>query len=677
MTALGDSATLKGDIIIDGVRYPLAKDVGDRKGIAWWRVGSDDEEEDGRLRIVTTKWRQGWQGGMGEMVRLDSNSSGYAYTENMDVSSYGFARLAEARFSGTPTAAPTDAPTYFFEQGGAIFCVTGRRGYRMTVSGTTITITHETDFGASATVGRPDKFLGSWWVPLGASVDYTELTTPATNSYTANSASLRALAFSVYQDGSTARFARAYSTNQVALTSTSPATNTWAAGFSVGDTSSAITNLVDTGVNLFVAKEDNMYVFDGTGNSFPVFNLARGSGDSTNGVGLVALPSTSIGLYNHQSGLHLLSAEIPFLNVGPDGLLSMQEVPGLTLEPFRGRHYESVVYGDWVYTLDRITNPTTRTYILAGRILRGLQAIIWHTYSFFEGASRGLFVDSSQRLWTIEGTNIVARQLGRDGSPNPGTTTNGRGQVSTTHRLVLSSTDFGAPMTVKQLQRVRVTTRGVDSTSPVQVQVIRDGGSIESVGETIASNGAASRWWSPGNNDTCQVATVVLTLTTTANYAPATSDPQIWGVEIDALLRPTAASLNKCVIDCGKVYTNKAEQLDPPREVRDRLTDLIRAASVRITDIDSRIFDYNILEVSDIFVTATPEGEHRYVVEVTLRQRPQISVGIIMESGVQVGVVSDPTTWEVAEGGVLVGSTISVTTVEVAENGTLVGSVEL
>lgn len=672
-------APLGGDVVIDGARYVLARDIQNRPGIAWWTVGSDDEEELGKQRIVTSRWERGWYGGMSEAVRISPDSAGYAFTESMDAHTFGFVRLSERRFSATPTNTVTDSPAFFFEQGGAIFLVNGRFGYRMTVSGTTITITHEVDFGASAAAGRPDKFEGLWYIPLGASVDFAEVTTPATFSTTAAGGSMRALAFSVYQDGSTSKLARGYSTNLVALAATAPLTaGNWGSGFEVGDTSDAITSIVDTGVSLFVAKVDNMYVFDGTGNNYPVFHFARGTGDATNGVGLAAIPSTSTALYNHQSGLHLAASDTVALNIGPDGNIARQAIPGLSLEPFRGRHYETVVYGSWVYSLYRVTDGgSTRTYTLAGRRVQGLQSIVWHTYALFEGAARGLFVDSSQRLWNIEGTTIGFRQLGQDGSPDAGGSSNGRGTVSTTHRLVLPSTDFGFPTTTKQLQRARVTVRGVSTASPAQFRVIRDGGTIENVSAQMTTAGTHSRWWTAGLNDTCIYATPVLEVVTTSGYAPASSDPQVWAVEVDALLLPTGAAIIKGIIDCEAPFSDGQQQIDPPRVIRDRLAELRRTASVTIIDIDGGHVEANVVDVSDIQVAEGPDGVSRYIVEVTMRQRPLESIAEVLESGAQVGMVVEPSNWEVAVSNVLVGTVFEVDVVEVAEAGVLVGSVSL
>lgn len=634
MATRADTTGLRNDIVVNGVRYALGRDVSrERAGLAWWREREAALQDIENGEVLTAEWPFMTPGGMGEIRRLSAQSLGYAFGERIDTSAFGFARLSELRFIKAPTTqTPTDVPTWFIEQGGAIFCYNGRYSWRMTVSGTTITISNDgTDLGAGAAAGRPAKFETFWYIPLGATVVFVELTTPSTNTYTSAAAGEYALAFTTIQDIITARLARAFGTNQVKLAATAPlvAAN-WGSAFEVGDSSTVITSIVETGVKLYVAKEDNLYLFDPRGTGFvePVFNIGQGTGDTTNGRGLYAIPSTETAFYNHQSGLHLVDGNVVMLNVGPDGIRTNGEIPNVSLEPFRGRHYETVVFGDWVYTLYRVTEgASTRTYIMAGEMIGGPDRIMWHTMDIEANWARGLFIDSSQRLWTQVAGTFVVRQLGQNGAPNAGRGSNGRGAASTQHRIFLPATTFyrangdPAPTVLKQLDRIETRHRNLAAAAPLQLTVYRDGGSAENVGTTITSGSQAARYPTEGTNDTFYELMLGLDITTTGGYTPASGDPQIHSVIVRAFARPDKGDLIHFIVDTSRPYGNGSRPIENPLQIRDALQALENGASVAVTAPDGSTLSLNVIKVTDLRMWTDEKGAEQYLLDVVGRQR--------------------------------------------------------
>ncbi len=631
---------LKGDVVIgvdgDGnaVKYALARDVSPTwPGIAWRAEPGVEDQEGSSERTVAAIWDRGFQGGMGEMVRTSPDSIGYAYAERVDCSSPNFFRLAPTRTTVTPTTAPTDAPTFFFEATSAdgtiwIYCINGRYLWKMSVNSSTGVITVETDgrdAGASAAAGRPDLFESEWCLPWGASVDFELLTTVGNagvaDTFVTAGGSMRSLAFATIMDGSTARLARAYSTNLVALAAVDPETaGNWGSAFEVGDSSTAITNMAETGIVLLVAKADNLYIFETPGAATPIFNLGKNTGDSDNGTGLLAIPSTETAFYNHQSGLHLVDGRLIGV-VGPDEIPNMEAVPNVTLEPYKGRHYETAVKGKWVWSLYRVTEgATNRTYVLAGYMLRGPQNIIWHPIDIEGSTARGAFIDSRRLLWTQEGGSFVYRQIGRNGSPDAGAANNGRGAAGTQHRLFLSETRFGLPVTLKQLQVVEIETEGVDATSPVQLRVQRDGGVVTGdVGGTITSDGVFQRYYTASTND--NRFRFIVDITTTGAYAPATSDPKVRAVIGRALPRPNKADVIHFVVDAGKEYGDGTHFPESALAIRNRLRTLENGASVSARDPDGNSLTLNISRVADVSVTTDKNGAIIYRIDCWARER--------------------------------------------------------
>jgi len=429
---------------------------------------------------------------------------------------------------------------------------------------------------------------------------------------------LQALAMATIQDGATAKIARAYSANLVALAATGPLTGgNWGSGFEVGDTSTGIVEMVDTGVALFVAKGDNLYRFDPTGGSYSIFNLPAGVLPSGQGYGLVgvsAIPSTESAFYWHPTGLHLVMGD-RIRAVGIDRIPTWHSFPNVTRPPFGGVHYDTILVGNsWVYSLyDIISSAVERTYLVAGKLSKEGD-ITWHTVDVVESGAtgsywRGLFLDRAQRLWTSQhdyaaSTNtLLYWQLAASGGPVAGPNTSlGYGAASQQHRIFFSETPFyrknGEPVwdRLKTLRVCKVLARGLGATAPLLCQVMRDGGAIETVpsGDAgITAAGYSEKAWVSGTNDTCRLARPVLDITTTAGYTPAAAtDPQILHFEMQAVLQNV-----RFIVDCGMT---EAKGYADAKQIRDNLEKLRGAAGQTLLDPEGATLTVTITKVRDV-----------------------------------------------------------------------------
>jgi hypothetical protein len=583
-----------------------------QRGPAWFREGGKDVQELGREVEI---WDRGWFAGMGETIRVDPRSVGYGFTEHWNMVNYGFARPSGRRVTKAPSQAPSDAPTYFIEEGSAIFMYNGRYSWRMTISSNVITVTDDgNDAGAAATAGQPAKFEGAWFIPLGGSVVFDELTDAANNTYTAADGGYFANAFTIQTKGSTAYLTKGIN-NTVAQIAASPRTGTWGDDFEVGDSTGNVTNLVDTGIVLFVTVDDGgVWRWDSTGVASRIPTMRVENSDQ--GSGLIAMKGTEMAITNHAHGLLAIEGDA-ITQIGPDTFPTNQELPNVTLEPYRLDWYESAIASDdWAYHLGRVTEGgTTRTYIFAENIQGGiLTRGIWHSFDIIDSACRGLFIDSQKRLWTQDGTNIGYWQLGKNGSPEAGRDSIGVGAASQTHRIFFPVVNFGSPLSTKNLMVFEIKTRGIDANFPIQLQVARDGGSLENVGDPIETSGVQKRYWDLGYQDEGFDFLPVLSVTSTSSFAPATDDPQLWAVALRLVPRPSRADKFRIVIDPLQPYADGTPQVETATTIIARFKGLEEQGPVRSIDPQGKEAQIIILNVQEVEMKVGKEVS--YLIEV-------------------------------------------------------------
>lgn len=617
---------LEGDCVIAGHRYPLAvlappSNPRGTPGPAFWREGSDEDQEQSVTAfapnrpagtIVTAQWFIGRKRGQARSFSSRRSGLGVHYA-GWDDSLDNFLRQLPTRYEVTPANAPTDVPTFMFEEDISStlnYYFQQRYTWRVTINASThaMTVVNITDQGASAVAGPMARWLGRWYIPLGASVDFVELTTPSSNTFTAASGSMRSLAFSTTMDSLTPKLARAYSVNQVALAATGPLTAAnWASGFSVGGTDGTIKALAESGVFLFVGKDDNLYAFvSSTGVTQPLLNISGGKAVSRSGLGTIALPSTELVVYNHSSGFHLAEGTSMLMGRGLDGMPTMTDVPGLTLEPYRADIYETAAEGNWVAHVARVVSgASTRSFVFIGDIRTLMGApdnFVWHCVAVEDSWIRGLKITSTKMLLYTYNGKLAHRQLGSDGSPDAGPAAPGRGNASTTSIIVGEATDYGLSFHTKQLREARVLTQGAHSSIPLQIKVMRDGGSEENVGATVetdGTNGVTSRFLTSGSSDQHTRIQPVLSTTTTAGYDPTLRDLRVMGLELDAMVLPDRAGWYRIICRPGLPYSSGVDPLYDAKTGRDRLLALEGAADVLAVDADGQSIRLHVVQALD------------------------------------------------------------------------------
>lgn len=643
MTTRGDVA-LGTDITLNGVRYALANEwtlANEGSALAWRRALSVTDEEDGPTdfgpgrpvpKLLTAEWIIDRKMGHGRAKSSRTRGLGVAASIGWDDSIESYIRLTSSKFSVTPTAPTTDVATYGFEElisATTNYYMTQRYTYRMTVDAAgAITIGNETDHGATAVAGRPRKFDGVWQLPLGMSDTARRLTTPSSNTFDDYTGSQTAFtAFATIMDGAGSGAAKiaGSQTSTVTLIAAAPHSGTWGDSFEVGDSTSRITNLDESGIILVVAKTDNCFIMSSNGVAQPLFNTGSGKGVSTNGLGLVAIPGTEAAGYNHDTGLHFINGLDVYMNRGPDGVPSRVDIPNVTLEPYQMQHYESAYCGNWFYTIGRVTSGgSTRSFIygvdLRTVFNRNPHEMAWHLVGVEDSWVRGLYIDTSKRLWYTTNGTIAYRVLGRDGSPN-GNTSGNYGNVSTTYRVFLEGSDYGMPGVNKQYRGFKINMRGIDADAPAQIESYIDGGSAVNVGSTITANGVTARFYTQNSNDAGYVQQPAIMIATGAGYDVGTDDPQVWSLTGYAMPLYDKADYFRCVIDTGMPYSSGAGSPADSKAQRDALDALKGGVSITGVDPDGNSLSLHIEEVNDLETYQTPIGGIGYIVEVLARER--------------------------------------------------------
>ena len=208
------------------------------------------------------------------------------------------------------------------------------------------------------------------------------------------------------------------------------------------------------------------------------------------------------------------------------------------------------------------------------------------------------------------------------GAPDAGRDSIGRGDVSSTFRNFLPETDFGYPHTPKQLDRLEIVARGIDDTSPIQLQVARDGGALENVGTAITATEVSKRYWTAGVSDSCEKVRIVPTITTTSGYAPSTSDPQILSVIAEATLNPDVSATYHFYVDTGQTLYNGGS-VDDARAMYTDLKALESAASVVLSEgpLGLASTQVNIRSVTAPQILQANGDEFHLVIEVVAQER--------------------------------------------------------
>jgi len=553
----------------------------------------------------------------------DGSETSTATCGNIDMETAGFLNWSAA--SGTAEyifyLALASAENVKF-----VYGASGQRTTKMSVSSNVITVEEQVDHGNDTKCGYGTEFEAVRYQPLGKIANAVKLTAvTASTGDTWGDAGHTAVAYTTQQDGPDAKLARGYSTsattiaNLVALSSDG---STFAGGWEIGDLTTDIVRMVDTGTSFYIGKTDNLYRADPTKISEKI--TSETDVDDAHGTGTVAVHGTDACIYNHGAGEFFFWSNYRPDDIGIDANPFNQPIENITHEPVNGTYLESVLHGDWKYNLYRVTeSTTTKTYVLASHWIAQLGKWLPHSYDRLDGWARGMFIDKSFRLWTANDGTYLYYQLGKDGSPNAGRDNIGYGAASTIYYCYLPEIDAGLEVTQKRLWQFFILTRNISSTCPVQLIVHRDEGAEESVGATITSPGLSKRYWTNGTNDTAIRYRAAVKIVTTAGYTPADEDPQVLVLGNRVKSQADTTGAYDIMIDTGAAYEGDEPQVtQEAKDIRDALLALVGGDAVAVVDPQGNSLTLWFLDVSDFLMRGpNDDGKVHYIVRCQAEER--------------------------------------------------------
>ena len=425
-------------------------------------------------------------------------------------------------------------------------------------------------------IGRAEVFAGATYVPLGDNTGPSVLqklatvgaiSTETADTWQAADTSTWAYACATLTVDGVSKFMRALN-NKVSITASEPKTLSAYTDHDVGDSSDSIMWLTEMSDGLIaVHTTTNLWLWDSDSNAYPVIPgvdtrkriaavgvtsfTTYDDYDGHMGAALsagVLHPSRS-GLWFYQQGR---IQNVAIDQIGQGTLDPYRRVPNISDIPFGNRHYATVVFNQWIYSIYKPTgfSNTTNVHIMCGYYQNG--EITWRTLLTNAFDIIGLFIDSGMRLWWISdpqdpvdapGTPSASLKyitLNPDGSPRTtlgGSATYPRGAASTTYEWWGPEIDFGLPYVQKQFSLMTLETENLpgSSATSTQLKIHRDGGSADSVGAAITSGTVTERESTTfGTSDKFYRLRPRLTVTTTAGYAPTTSDPRWLRLKVEA-----------------------------------------------------------------------------------------------------------------------------------------------
>jgi len=488
---------------INGVNYPIAVS---QEGMEFGVVGVGE--------ALTRVWNN-WQDGAGYTFE-EEGVNGYYYIDDLDATSKGRIRHAPDLTATALRANSTTGFGYFFEivhSGGTKFMglVDGDRIYVYSFDGATLHLNTQV---ATAVFGRPVFWQGFWYLPAGNAVAARKMSAvsnpPVAGDFVAVTDSWKANHMCTLQQGDTGKVVRAFvetgsKANAIDLSATTGdiTTASWIDGGTVGDTSTAINDLVETQGLLYVAKEDNLYEYDSDSIARPIIPfLSRSSVDTDNGkytsaFGDIIFYPTKDGLWRYKIGADASIA-------GLDGMRSYTEGPGAGLAPpIRGRPYGGIAANKWIYQL----YDAGSILLLMEPTPDGPAEFVNHIILAWS-AKKGLVIDSANKLWAKEASSGSVTEtivtLGNDAGLEDAARDDGL-----FGSIILSGTYLDKPGMAKQLRAFRILTSG--GTVDMTLKVVRDFGALDTIG-SISAAGLTTVLFTPGTNDTADIVFPVIVL---------------------------------------------------------------------------------------------------------------------------------------------------------------------
>lgn len=516
-------------LTINGINYPAT---------AWETVDA--------ARFVEKRYDQGFNGGMGAFLESQATRPGQIYTcVNIDPSTFPYIRMRKGERDETAltlTGGDIDKPAYGFmeEDPGNreyLYIVNDDRSFKIdlgangtgtpALEGTTQPSNGSGSF-ASGVVGRPVRFEGAWYVPLGAGTNALKLTATAEGDQVGDTwtdVGVTALHFAHMMtevDGlGVARLWRAHSTN---LVDASADAITFGGDSEVGDSSYPITDLLSVAGELFVSKPDRPYRFDDQGNSVPVLEFVNAtSAFLTNFQGFDGANSGAFGPYAywaHSTGLWRIIGDSA-ITIDPFSEPNWSGIGLDSLTPsFNTGWFSFAAWGRWAYA----TNASDGVY--AGRIqsdgtVTWLGCILSSAGTAWSAKARCGIVSTSTNpiLWVLDASmRFAVFDLETDGSMRGIKATGGagtdRGGDNEQGQIWLPNTDLGEPEKRKQIRLMAFT---VDNNAyanlDIEARIHRDRNATSvQLGSALTSASADGRFeFAPASNS------VNITSSSTAN----------------------------------------------------------------------------------------------------------------------------------------------------------------
>lgn len=614
-------------ITINGINYPCT---------AWETVEA--------ARFVEKRYDQGFNGGMGAFLDSQAARPNQIYTcVNIDPTTFPYIRMRRGERDATTltlTSSDTDKPVYGFvdEDSGPreyLYIVNGDRSFKIDL-GTSgadtpaLEATTQPSGFASGVAGRPVRFEGAWYVPLGAGTNARKLTAVGVGDQANDTwadVGVTALHFATMMNEGVAQIWRAHTTNNI---DGSADGTTFGADFEVGDSSHAITDMLSVGGELFISKPDRPWRFDSQGNSVPIMNFVNATGDFlTNFEGYDGANSGGHGPYAywcHSTGLWRIIGD----SATPIDPFSQRNWSGIALDGLTPSYntgwFSFAAWGRWAYAVNAsdgvyagwIENDGTVTWM--GNILSG-QGTPWDVKM-----RCGIVTTSTNPiLWVLDNQlRFGVFDLERDGSIRKILTSGSnrdRGGDNEQAQIWLPGTDFGEPEKQKQMRLGWLTIdNNASANVDIEMRVHRDRAATSTqIGSAITSANGDGQFefvFTPGSSDTFYEAMPAIRFDSNqaSAFDPGPADIRIRSVGIRAAMPHVYKVTIPLDAEGLRGYSLGV------RDALTKLRDLKSSEAVPVREPSfSTTFTGYILDVRET-AKAMPGGRVDYVAEVLIQR---------------------------------------------------------
>jgi hypothetical protein len=508
-------------IAIDDIEYPCER----------WQTQSG-------ARVLERRYDSGFNGGMGVFSERQARAPNQIYNcVNLDPTTFPYLRMRKGERDQTIltlTSSDTTKPAYGFmeeDAGGReyLYIVIGARSYKIDLgdngAGTpALEATTQPAGFSGGEAGRPVRFKGTWYVPLGSGVNARKLTVVGAGDQVNDTwadVGETALHFAAMMNESVAQIWRAHTTNLIDASSDGAA---FAGDFEVGDSSFAITDMLNLSGELFISKPDAPYRFDSQGQSKKVMEFVGATGGVlTNFTSNDGANSGVFGPYAywaHSTGLWRIWGDSA-LPIGPEAPANFTPISldSLTSSLMSG-WVGFAAWGRWAYALN-INTGLHVGWVESDGTVTWMANIISGAETSWDATARMGITATSVRpiLWMVDINDRAAIfNLELDGSMRKITTDGAggteRGGDNEKGQIWMPGTDFGEP---EKQKRVRMMWLDIDNNEyanvDIEARIHRDRiqSSIQLGSDLTSDSGPGHFEFTPNNKSTA------ITSSSTAN----------------------------------------------------------------------------------------------------------------------------------------------------------------